>query len=229
MPAAGQRISLLSRTKTNLSSKRMYKTCTKCGETKVLDLFPVAKRAKDGRDTRCKACAAKHAAKYRAANPEKCKSATAEWVAKHPEARAAIHRKWRADNIELARQRNSNWRNANWEKAREQERAYVAANREKELQRKRIYTGNNKPKWAQYATKRRASKLNATPPWADYTAIEDVYVKCAKTSAHTGVEHEVDHIVPLISPVVCGLHVACNLQVIPKFENRSKSNKFQVE
>jgi 5-methylcytosine-specific restriction endonuclease McrA len=39
------------------------------------------------------------------------------------------------------------------------------------------------------------------------------------------VKHEVDHIVPLKSPLVCGLHVEHNLQVIPATQNRRKHNR----
>jgi len=38
------------------------------------------------------------------------------------------------------------------------------------------------------------------------------------------VQHSVDHIVPLIHPFVCGLHVENNLRIIPLADNIRKSN-----
>ena len=58
--------------------------------------------------------------------------------------------------------------------------------------------------------------------------MEEIYDLAArKTALKTGgVDRwEVDHIVPLQSPIVCGLHVEHNLQVIPASKNRSKHNR----
>jgi len=38
----------------------------------------------------------------------------------------------------------------------------------------------------------------------------------------------VDHIVPIIHPNVCGLHVIANLQLIPYAANGAKGNRFDV-
>lgn len=74
--------------------------------------------------------------------------------------------------------------------------------------------------------KRRATKKNATPFWADLEAIRQIYLECQKVSEETGIKHEVDHIIPLQGKNVSGLHVHYNLQILPAEQNRQKSNKY---
>lgn len=73
------------------------------------------------------------------------------------------------------------------------------------------------------------ARIMATPPWADFNAIRAVYRECDRLAALTGKAHQVDHIVPLNHPRVCGLHVDWNLRCLPSAVNMSKSNDWCPE
>ena len=95
----------------------------------------------------------------------------------------------------------------------------------------REYYSRNKDKWREIKARRRAAKLQATPPWVDSEylwMISEVYSLAPLREECTGVKWEVDHIVPLQGKYVCGLHVPWNLQVITQKENRMKGNKYEV-
>lgn len=99
------------------------------------------------------------------------------------------------------------------------------------LARMSTYGKNNKDKAAARGAKRRALKLLATPPWltaTHYDAIRLHYTQSVDIGELTGIPFHVDHIVPLQGDLVCGLHVPWNLQVLPAYENLSKSNKHEI-
>lgn len=78
-----------------------------------------------------------------------------------------------------------------------------------------------------HSAKRRAAKLQRTPPWADQVAIRLIYEEAHARSIETGEPHHVDHDIPLQGELVSGLHVHNNLQVLTGPENIRKSNRFE--
>ena len=74
--------------------------------------------------------------------------------------------------------------------------------------------------------RRRAAEIKATPAWANSFFIREAYALAALRTKMSGFAWHVDHIVPLRSRLVCGLHVESNLQVVPAVTNLTKSNRF---
>lgn len=80
-----------------------------------------------------------------------------------------------------------------------------------------------------YAANYRARKRKAHPTWLDefeLFVIEEVYALAAQRTKLLGIDFEVDHIVPLKSDIVCGLHCKDNLQILTASENSRKSNRY---
>jgi hypothetical protein len=67
-----------------------------------------------------------------------------------------------------------------------------------------------------------------TPAWANKEAIKDIYNEAKKLTLETGIRYQVDHIIPVRHPLVCGLHVENNLRVLPADDNNQKSNSFEI-
>lgn len=62
----------------------------------------------------------------------------------------------------------------------------------------------------------------ATPKWSDLSVIRQFYDNCPK-------DMTIDHIVPLRSKIVSGLHVVWNLQYLTASENSRKHTKLEQE
>lgn len=70
---------------------------------------------------------------------------------------------------------------------------------------------------------------NAAPPWLTQEhleTIENIYEAAEQKEVWSSIRQEVDHIIPINHPDVCGLHVPWNLQILSDRLNIFKNNKF---
>lgn len=95
-------------------------------------------------------------------------------------------------------------------------------------QYKRAHKERNPEYYKSLTSVRKRRHRDATPKWItkeQKLAMRQLYLQAIELTRLTGERYVVDHIVPLISDEVCGLHVPWNLRVITQEENLRKSNK----
>ena len=185
------------------------KTCSTCKETKNHTEFYKQARNKDGLFGQCKFCINEKSRGYYLDNKERIRKQQNESKQRNPE-----------DNKRRCKERYKN---------KKEDIDWVT----KERERFKAHRKNNLGKYAAKEAKRRAAKLRATAPWANFTYVQDLYKNCREAedvfnAAGLSVKFHVDHIVPLQHDRVCGLHVEHNLQVLTAAENSSKCNKYEV-
>jgi hypothetical protein len=73
--------------------------------------------------------------------------------------------------------------------------------------------------------RRKRVRVGATPAWANLEMMRLIYKMARELSEKLGVSYHVDHIVPLQSDLVCGLHCEANLQILTALENLKKHNR----
>ena len=139
---------------------------------------------------------------YRETNKTRIAEYMRQYAAKNRTRLSAIKKKYEENNIEKVKSCRESWRNQN-------KAYYLMKCRERQLTIR-----NRVPSWLSDEHK---------------LEIKEIYKLRSIISETTGIQHHVDHIVPLNGETVCGLHVPWNLQIIPASENLVKSNKFEDE
>jgi hypothetical protein len=66
----------------------------------------------------------------------------------------------------------------------------------------------------------------SVPQWANRKLIGVKYREAQRLTEQTGIKYVCDHIDPILSPFICGLHVEENIAVITEAENLAKNNYF---
>ena len=142
-----------------------------------------------------------------------------------PECRKTARKKWEEKNKEKVLKNNREWKQKNASAIYQYNRKWEEKNKEKVKKYKQKWKKLNKAHRAAEQAQRRAHTRHALPQWANITEIKEIYKKAAKLTKETGVLHHVDHIYPLQSKYMCGLHVETNLQILTWKENVSKHNR----
>lgn len=168
--------------------------CRRCNFDKEADAFPPNKAYASGHSTWCREC---H------------KQANRDWYKKNKVKHSQKSKAWRAANADASSAIDLRYKHRNRDRL-------AAINAE--------WGRQNRDKRRATTAKRKASKLQATPAWANHDEIARIYRLARELQELTGVPMHVDHIVPLQHPFVCGLHCERNLQIVPARFNEGKKN-----
>ncbi len=187
------------------------KTCSKCRSVKPLHDFGKYKHGRDGKKPHCKACGVAY---------------TKDWGLRNPGKKKAVSSNHWLSNRKRLRAYRKSWYLANRDKVRKLWAAEYQRNGAAYRERSRAWRAENPDKFAAQMAKRRAAELRAIPAWADFDAIIDAYAARDAACELFEIEVQADHIIPLQSDLVCGLHCAANLQLLTAAANRSKSNQY---
>lgn len=189
------------------------KTCSCCNTLKPFDSFyrDSNPRNKTGRQSRCIECAKAVSAAYRMAHPEWKREQDRAYRKRYPERQREQYAKKVSANPERYRV----LANARAKRYSERNPGYRIKGNAERLRRWR----KRHPEQERQRKVARRSVLRRIPVWGDKAMIHVVYQKARQYRM------EVDHIVPLKHPLVCGMHVWHNLQLLEKSVNRKKRNR----
>ncbi len=171
-------------------------------------------------DYSCTVCTANRTKKYNEDNASEMKVSRAEY-----------NKQYRAENTDYYREYAKQYQEDNSEYFQEYRKEYRARTIDERKRYDAEYSQANPEKIAARNAKRRAAKLNRTPQWLtaeDTQRVADIYKESARLTELTGIPFHVDHIIPLQGTTVSGFHHPDNLQILPFYENLSKSNKWET-
>jgi hypothetical protein len=123
---------------------------------------------------------------------------------------------------------NRVWLIKNKDRHGELTRSWYEHNKDQHLVNSKQWYVSNRHRKLATTTAREQRCKQATPVWVDKEAVVAMYAEAQRKTLETGIQHDVDHIIPLQGKLVSGLHVQHNLQVITSAENKRKAAKYTL-
>ena len=200
--------------------------CIHCKVEKSTEKFNKDKASKSGFRADCKDCQKI----YRQENKEEIAVRSKIYRQENKEEIAAKNKIYNQNNKEEIAAYKKIYQQNNKEEIAANKKIYSQNNREEIAEKGKIYRQNNPHKKRAINSRRRASKLQASPTWTSQLQklqIEALHQEAVNLELSTGVKFHLDHIHPLNNKYICGLELPCNFQLLTEYENGSKSNKFE--
>lgn len=164
---------------------------------------------------------------WRQANPEQYRASTAAYHKRHQDKhRASAKTSYEKDKAR-AKARSKAWCAANPEKRKAVTKRWNENNREQLLAAAKAAREADPGRELAKVRKRQTALANRLPVWADLQAIRAIYREAASLTKETGIQHHVDHEIPLRGLNVSGLHVHNNLKVVTATANLKKGNAWE--
>jgi hypothetical protein len=182
------------------------KICSVCSEELPETMFYKNNR-------RCKDCIRISLSKWRAENPEKRKAQRIREYEKDGDKYRAYSQEYRKAYPEKTREAGKRWDEANRDYIREKRRERYALDEEF----RNLLKSHNSARHKRLRT--------SMPKWVTRDILRPIFLEAIMRTEDTGIQHHVDHILPLKGENFSGLTVPWNLRVVPYTENCKKSDK----
>lgn len=201
----------------------------KIGICSICDKEADMKRISAASDRYHSWCVTCHKAKKKAyydANRDKMNALTKQWRETNNNTIKAYNKQYYQNNSDKMKESAKHYREVNTDKVREYFKKYREINADKVKVCYKQWREANKDTVKAYQKTRRRRCRQAMPQWANPEAIRQIYLQAQQISKEVGIQHHVDHIIPLKGKFVSGLHVESNLTILVGTENIRKSNKY---
>lgn len=202
------------------------KPCSKCKRLLTRGDFNVSSKSRSGYASSCKDCMKLS----RELNSDKIAEYKRDYYIKNKDVLTEKQKEFRRNNPEASKLADKQKYLKSRDKVLARVSAYAKNNPEVNKAASKRYRDSTPEKQAEKAAKYRARKQKAIPIWAsdefEQLFISEIYSLAKLRTRFLGVSFNVDHIVPLKSDLVCGLHCKDNLQILLGKENFAKRNHY---